>query len=296
MPVQPRLRAIRLHAITLFAIGAIANVSHAAPPVTILFVGNSFTYGDATVKGFRPHTVTDLNGSAIGGVPALFKAMTVQAGLRYDVSLETVPGAGLDHHHDKKFDKIDKPWDVVLLQTHSLLDGAAPGNPDKLIRYSGLLANALHARNPKVDVRLTATWSRPDQTYLHGGAWYGKAIDRMALDLRRGVDAADAASVAIRGVIPVGEAWNRAIATGVADANPYDGVNPGQVNLWGPDHYHGSTSGYYLKALTIFGHVTGHDPRALGADDAIAAELGIDRQVARALQDVAAAQLASTTP
>ena len=287
---------MRRYAIALIALGAIGNASCADTPVTILFVGNSFTYGDASVYGFRPHTVTDLNGSAIGGVPALFKAMTVQAGLHYDVSLETVPGAGLDHHHDKKFDKIDKPWDVVLLQTHSLLDGAAPGHPGKLIRYSGLLANAFHARNPKVDVRLTATWSRPDQTYLPSGAWYGRPIDRMALDLRRGVDAADTASVVIRGVIPVGETWNRAIATGVADANPYDGVNPGQVNLWGPDHYHGSTSGYYLEALTIFGHVTGRDPRALGADDAIAAELGIERQVAHALQDVAAAQLASKTP
>lgn len=282
---------MRRFTLAIVALCAMSNPTWASPPVTILFVGNSFTYGDAAVRGFRPHTVTDLNGSKIGGVPALFKAMTAQAGLDYQVSLETEPGAGLEHHYDNKFDTIVKPWDLVLLQTHSMLDRSAPGNPDKLMRYSGLLAKAFHARNPKVAVRLTATWSRADQTYLPGGAWYGKPIDQMALDLHRAQDAADAAWPLIDGVIPVGQAWNRALATGVADPNPYDGITPGQVNLWGPDHYHGSSAGYYLEALTIFGHVTGRDPRALGAADPIAAELGIDRTVARVLQQVAAAQL-----
>lgn len=291
MPNLSSLRALRRSAIALVAFSALASSAVAAAPITILFVGNSFTYGNATVKVFQSHTVTDLNGTKIGGVPALFKAMTVQAGLDYAVSLETEPGAPLDFHYNTKFDTIVKPWDVVLLQSHSMLDAAAPGNSAKLIHYSGLLAKAFHARNPKVDVRLTSTWSRADQTYLPGGAWYGKPIDRMALDLRRAYDAADAASPWISGVIPVGQAWNRAIASGVADADPYDGRTEGQVNLWGSDNYHGSTYGYYLEALTIFGHVTGHDPRALGAYDAVARKLGIDSKIASALQEVAAAQL-----
>lgn len=292
--MNPRPLALRLSTLAFVTLFATSAPAWTASPVTILFVGNSFTYGNALVKGYRTHTVSDLNGTRIGGVPALFKAMTVQAGLDYQVSLETEPGAGLDFHYDKKFDTIVKPWDVVLLQSHSMLDGAAPGAHAKLIRYSGLLAKAFHASNPKVDIRLTATWSRADQTYLATGAWYGQPIARMALDVRRGYDAADAASPLIRGVIPVGEAWNRALADGVADPNPYDGLTPGQVNLWGDDHYHGSTYGYYLEALTIFGHVTGRDPRMLGATDTIAYQLGINSRVARALQDVAAAQLALT--
>jgi len=296
MPItchRPSLRRCAIAIVTAFTISAPAL---ADSPIRILFVGNSFTYGNTLVKGFHAHTVNDLNGTKIGGVPALFKAMTVQAGLEYQVSLETEPGAGLDFHYNKKLDTIARPWDVVLLQSHSLLDGAAPGSHDQLIRYSGLLARAFHARNPKVDVRLTATWSRADQTYLATGAWYGKPIERMALDVRRGYDAADAASPLIRGVIPVGQAWNRAIADGVADANPYDGIGPGHVNLWGDDHYHGSTFGYYLEALTIFGDVTGRDPRSLGANDTVAHQLGIVSKVAVALQKVAAAQLASQPP
>lgn len=291
MPFHDRLR--RTGAL-LFAISAM-SFSPQSSATTILFVGNSFTYGAGApkVEAFRPQTVTDLNGTKIGGVPALFKAMAQQAGLDYDVSLETEGGAGLDFHYKERHALIVKPWDVVLLQGYSTLDQDVPGDPGKLIHFSGLLAQAFHQQNPRVDVRLTATWSRADQTWLDTGAWYGKPIRQMALDVRRGHDAALAASPLIKGVIPVGETWNRAIARGVAAANPYRGIPAGQVNLWGEDAYHGSSHGYYLEALTIFGSVTGRDPRSLGAGDAIARELGIDTKTAAVLQDIAAEQLAS---
>ncbi|HEY6619273.1 MAG TPA: hypothetical protein VIY68_07000 [Steroidobacteraceae bacterium] len=46
----------------------------------------------------RQHFVhrTDLNDEGQGGVPALFKSFTSQAGLSYDVYLETHPGVGID--------------------------------------------------------------------------------------------------------------------------------------------------------------------------------------------------------
>jgi hypothetical protein len=54
----------------------------AADPVDVLFIGNSFTFGPLSdVQSFRPDTVTDLNGNGYGGVPALFKAFTLEAGL-----------------------------------------------------------------------------------------------------------------------------------------------------------------------------------------------------------------------
>lgn len=292
MPRHPVLRCCA----TLLLAGA-APLACCAP-TSILFVGNSFTYGDpaggpAVVRNYRPDTVTDLNRTGIGGVPALFKAMTQQAGLDYAVSLETQPGVGLDWHYHQRLASIARRFDVVLLQSYSTLDGARPGDPALLVRYSGLLARALHAKNPKVDLRLVATWTRADQTWRPGGAWYGKPVCRMALDLRAGYDAAAAASPLIRGVIPVGEAWNRAMAEGLADANPDDGIDPGKLNLWAPDAYHGSAAGYYLAALTIFGQVTGRDPRLLGTGDRVARELGIDGASAGALQRVAAAQLAA---
>jgi hypothetical protein len=292
---------LRRPAAALFATLAMGAAACPASAATILFVGNSFTYGEPAgaaplVKDYRPDTVTDLNKSGIGGVPALFKAFTVQAGLDYQVSLETIPGAGLDRHYKDKFGTIVKPYDKVVLQSYSTLDAKKPGNPDSLKKYSGLLAQAFHERNPSVRIFLSSTWSRADQTYKWSGAWYGKPIQQMALDVRRGYDAADAASEFIDGVIPVGQAWNRAIAVGLADANPYDGIDAGKINLWAPDAYHASLYGYYLEALTIFGSVTGRDPRSLGANERAAHELGIAPATATALQECAAAQLAAKDP
>ena len=60
---------------------------------TILFVGNSFTFGARSpVWKYRADTVADLNGTGYGGVPALFKLFTKEAGLDYAVSEETVGG------------------------------------------------------------------------------------------------------------------------------------------------------------------------------------------------------------
>ncbi len=80
--------------------------------------------------------------------------------------------------------------------------------------------------------------------------------------------------------------------TGVADPNPYDGIDAGKLNLWTHDSYHGSTHGYYLQALVIFGTLTGLDPRSLGDGECSASELGMSRAEVRALQQVAFDQIA----
>ena len=52
-------------------------VGRAADGGSILFVGNSFTFGSGSaVHYYRNHTVTDLNNEGVGGVPALFKVFT----------------------------------------------------------------------------------------------------------------------------------------------------------------------------------------------------------------------------
>ena len=252
--------------------------------------------GPDLVKPFGASTVTDLNGTSIGGVPALFKSFAVEAGLNYTVSLETVPGVGLDYHYANKLSLIDKPWDDVVLQSYSTLDATHPGNPASLITYSALLANALHAQNPGVNILLDSTWSRADQTYLPTGHWYGQPIDAMEKDVQAGYEAAKANSPLISTVIPVGAAWNLAIQSGFADPDPYDGITPGQVDLWAPEGYHASVFGYYLEALTEFGDITGLDPRTLGPGELTAAQLGITSAQAVALQDFADAELVASVP
>jgi putative endopeptidase len=261
---------------------------------TILFVGNSFTVGALSpVQHYRPETVTDLNHEGTGGVPALFKTFTGQAGLHYEVSLEAAGGTNLDFHYTQKAALITRPWDHVVLQPYSTLDEGDPGNATKVIDFSARLAQVFQAQNPRVDVRLVATWSRADQTYLPSGHWFGKPIDRMAIDVRAACDSAARHSPLIAAVIPVGQAWTRAIEGAIAVRNPLLPVPAGQIDLWAPDNYHASSYGYYLEALVVYGSVTGNDPRTLGDKETAASDLGMTPAEAHALQQTAFETLAA---
>jgi hypothetical protein len=226
-------------------------------------------------------------------VPALFKSFTSQAGLSYDVYLETQPGVGIDWHVAHKLDVIgQRPWDAVVMNGFSTLDPDKPGDPAVLIASVRQMAEYLRTKNPAVAIRITATWPRADQTYQPKGAWYGKPIEAMAKDVRQGYNLAAAGSSGVK-VVPVGDAWVRAMHSGVADANPYDGIDAGKLNLWTYDGYHASTAGYYLEALMVFGNITGRDPRSLGQAECSGFELGLSPAEVGALQQVAFDQLAA---
>lgn len=277
---------------SLFWAVVLTAFAGAARAETILFVGNSFTFGATSpVLRYRPEQVTDLNKEGIGGVPAIFKVLTFQAGLDYQVSLETSPGKNFDWHLANRLPLIDRPWDVVILQGQSTLDLERPGDPTRIIEYGRQLSDVLARRNPSARIYFQSTWSRADLTYAKPSPWKGKPIAAMARDVRAGYDRARAVSPAVRGVLPVGEAWTRAMDAGVADPNPYDGVTFGQVDLWGWDQYHASAAGYYLSALVTFGAVTGRDPRSFGEREVAAYELGLSPAQATGLQRAAYEQL-----
>ena len=97
----------------------------------------------------------------------------------------------------------------------------------------------------------------------------------------------------IAAVIPVGLAWNRAMEGGLADANPYDGIADGKIDLWASDHYHASTYGYYLEALLVFGRVTGRDPLSVGVRETSNSRTVLDPEIIRKLQRIAHDELAA---
>jgi hypothetical protein len=271
----------------------------AAQAKSILFIGNSFTFGaGSAARHYKSETVTDLNppdakGRTVGGVPAIFKSFTKQAGLDYDVNVETVGGKGMDFHFAEKRALIDKPWDVVVMHGYSTMDRDKPGNPALLVRSAKQMADMFRVKNPKAQVWLTATWSRADQTYQPGKPWSGKPIQQMGKDIAGGYVLA-AKNAKATGIVPAGLAWNRAMQAGVADDNPYDGIAHGKVDLWTHDSYHASAYGYYLEALLVFGKVTGKDPLSLGETETVAEDLGFSKTQTKALQQVAHDELAAS--
>ena len=302
------LRRVAAAAAAALALGT--QAAEAAPP-TIVFVGSSVTWGYTEVEDFGVGTVTDLNGctqtvggcKVIGGVPALFKSFAHQVGLDYDVYLEMIPGSSLTQHYDTERAVLDRAWDEVVMNGQTTLDFAAPGDPMRITSDTNLLGTMWQARNPKVRVNLLSTWSRADLVYATpGNPWYGTPIYQMAKHVQAGYEFAAVANPTIRpNVIPVGLAWNRAMADGIADPNPYDGITPGMVDLWrsgippeSSNNYHASRFGSYLEALVVFGSVTGVDPLRLGPHETAAAALNITPSQAHALQEVASKQLRET--
>ncbi len=157
-----------------------ALASIVATPVaaeSILFVGNSFTFGaHSPVMRYRPDLVRDLNREGIGGVPALFKTFAEEAGQDWQVSLETAGGRDLAYHYEQKRKEIDRRWDVVVLQGYSTLDAQRPGDPTRHAEAAGLLTAMLRRANPRVRVELVSTWSRADLTYRTASPWRGRPI------------------------------------------------------------------------------------------------------------------------
>lgn len=298
------LRGSALITAALLALPALPSQAQSIG-TSILFIGNSFTYGDPAggkpdVMFYKPGSVTDLNGTGIGGVPALFKQMTVDKGLNYNVFLETEPGSNLDFHFDNRLALINRPWDKVVMHGQSNLDFAHPGDPTKISTWTHNLGKVFQSQNPNVDVSLTATWSRANLTYEPAcsnanppSPWCGGSILQMGIDVQKGYQVAmDNNKDIVSRINPVGAAWNNAIMAGFADPNPYDGISAGQVNLWAPDSYHASSFGYYLHALVDFGQITGLNPTVLGFDTA-AQDLGFTADQAARMQGFAAAAIAA---
>jgi hypothetical protein len=276
-------------------LGIMAAIAAVAPARAerILFVGNSFTYGAGSpVRYFHPELVRDLNRSGLGGVPALFKMFAIQAGLDWDVSLETEAARDFAFHLANRRAEMTGAWDVVVLQDYSTLEKTRPGDPGPHIRDAARLAALFKAANPAARVLLETTWPRADLIYPPNTPWRGRPVGAMVEDIARANALAMLNSRDLSGTVPVGEAWVRAMNQGVADPNPYDGTAFGKIDLWTWDHYHASTAGYYLAALVIFGRVTGYDLRRLGPKERAADELGLSGITATTLQRIANEALA----
>lgn len=314
-----RLLPLLLAALPLAALPLGALARPAAPPArptVILFVGNSFFHGAfQPVLSYNAAAITDENylptrtgqrrrqyqgePGPWGGIPGIFKKLTDEAGLNYEVHLEAISGGPLQFHYDSVLAVIKQPkWDAVVLHDYST--GPVParhgGQPARFYTYATRLEQAVHEASPRAKVYLYETWARADQTYPEGKGYSGLPLDSMQTDLHRAYYREATQDKGFTGVAPAGDAWLRAIRQGVADANPYDGIEAGKVDLWGPDHYHPSRYGAYLNACVLLARLTGYDPRKLGQQEQAAAALGIAPTVAAQLQKVAWEQVKAAKP
>lgn len=308
-PALARVLAVSVAAMT-------ARVAIAAP--NILFVGNSFTHGNNTegdphapggsstfVYDFNRGNVTDENGTGMGGVPGIFKALTVQAGLSYNVSIEAVSGQSLQYHLANKSGIIGQSrWDTVVLQDVSTNPLPALAGGDRYAEQSASfsLKRLINSAAPAAKLLLYETWASPtgvaDANNAAGSAYYpasttndsaaASGLNAMQADLQSGVFAtAMRYGFGAQNVARVGDAFVRAVNAGIADPTPTGGPSSG-VSLWKNDVRHGGVYGSFLSAAVMYAKISGNDPRSLstGAGSA-AASLQINSTVAASLLQVA---------
>ncbi len=414
-----------LLAVTATLVGLAVPGLALAEPVSVLFVGNSYTFGRVNpVLSYNAANVRDLtkpqgplnggNDPALpfttgapftnltgtnsypvgtinpgtglpfdsysphsqsqgwGGVPGIFKQMTVQAGLDYDVALSTRNAATLrgqmlniaNSNWDLRSNISSQIWGKVVLQDQSdepLSRQAGLGsNPEYSRFYADKIENFVHSAagqtfrdrdafpgatdaarqtacvaagitsgtcsnirgtfsnanaNAATEMYLYQTWARPNLINAPGAATIDPAtgnatynttppasffanLEGMTADLKAGYQAAfdradDDGTVGFKAIAPVGEAFLRAVTTGVATRDLYasTATTDGLLDLWFNDGTHASVYGSYLSALTLFGTLTGLDPLQLGANERAARDLGISSSDALILQRVASAQL-----
>jgi hypothetical protein len=162
---RPLLRALALPAL-------LACAAAQADPVSVLFVGNSYTFGRVDpVMSYNSANVTDLTAAMAaangtggntfephpwGGVAGIFKQFTTQSGLDYQVALSTRNAASLRGHFlnsnpaqwDLRGNIASQTWGKVVLQEQS--DEPLPkqpnlaSNPAYFNTYVDLIEDYLH--------------------------------------------------------------------------------------------------------------------------------------------------------
>jgi hypothetical protein len=154
-------------------LGVACSTPVLADSVSVLFVGNSYTFGRVDpVMSYNAENVRDLtrpgqpgrpsfdntSGSNVfephpwGGVPGIFKQLTEQAGLEYDVAISARNAASLRGHMlntnpadwDLRGNIALQPWDKVVLQEQSdeplSVRSGLPSNPARFNNYTNKIA------------------------------------------------------------------------------------------------------------------------------------------------------------
>lgn len=181
-------------------------------------------------------------------LPRTFAAIAASAGDSVHVTMAAAPNLALIDHLNGGSNVMEllrkERWDFVVLQQGPTTE---PIGKDSLIIWTQLFAP--HIRAAGAVPVLFMVWP------LHA-RW-----DRMPL-VR---DSYDAAARSVNGVFaPAGDAWTAAHKASSS------------VELYGDDDFHPTPTGTYLAALTIYGAISGKDPRTLPARVVIG---GIDMNI-----------------
>jgi len=261
-PTFHSVRFSRLVAGVVIASAFAISALHAQSQ-NILFIGNSFTFGQGGAQtSTTPAGVGSIVQSLAASAGLTANVQTVAAG---GVSLSThaIPGSLAQTAIANGAPGTGAPWDVIVLQEFSTNPTASAGNLPQFATALTDLASSVETYNPNAKIVLYETWARDaghsiypntftDQEHMqcevHDGYLFGQNHIQTNVAGFSGVNDVEIAFA--------GDAWL---------ANDLNLMGPG-INLYDSDLHHGNDAGYYLSALEIFETI--YDQSAVGLTNA----------------------------
>lgn len=214
--------------LSLFCFPMIYSAVQAQDSISVLFIGNSYTY------------VNDLPGTLGSLATSLGKELTIDS--------KTNGGYTFQNHTNDPltYTKIhSKPWDVVVIQGQS----QEPSFPDtqvdsQTLPYAVQLSDSIWANNACSNVMYYMTWGRQNgDPQWTGINTFEKMNTRLYHAYMRMADSSDHAMVS-----PVGRVWS------------YVRANHPTINLYNADESHPSSEGTYLAACTFYASLFQQSP------------------------------------
>lgn len=249
-----QLRAMpRQHFYALFLTAAVLLASLLLNSVpargqSVLFIGNSFTWGGNGDNQTSPH----------GGVPGLFKALAARRGHTPDVTMMAPNGRTFydqftndDNQGDTLAVIRSKKWDYVILQGGSREATTETGSPYWFFRSGTDLNTVIKTNNPNTKVLLYETWAYPTWAVYSGKPVYPTYYASPAAMLQEiKANYQTLASQIGAQVVPVGDVFARALAWNPSyTLNNYD--------------FHANDQGYYLSAMMFYQNIYHENLRGL---------------------------------
>jgi len=246
----------------LLAVGSLS-----AQADDILFIGNSFTFGECAPAVKKN-----------GGVPKLVEAIAVAKGKTVSASAVTAGGKDWSYHLAQPVTDAalaSKTWTWVVLQDYSTRPTQI-GNVDQFMKDGETFSDRIAKNSPAAGILLYETWARPPGLfYKIGPTGPEQMIDQLHHSYVQLQDdlAAKNPSRPVR-VALVGTAFARAEAQ-------YP-----EIKLDAFDQHHATAEGYYLAALVMYETIY-HDTAKGAPSQFYNGELTIPADEAAKLQQVA---------
>jgi hypothetical protein len=204
-----------------------AHVAKAQDTVSVLFIGNSFTF--------------------MNEMPLMFKEIAKSKGKTVHVERVTEGGKSMDWHskQEKTYTTIrSRKWDYVILQELS----NTPAQPDTKTETISLpffrqLSDSIRKNAECTKIMLYMTWG-----YKNGNSQWAEINTYEAMQARITSTYLRFSDLLSAQISPVGAVWSQVRS------------NYPALELYDPDSFHPSPLGSYLSAATFYASIFGDSP------------------------------------